>query len=218
MHRHVFRAKGNFIRTIHATKRYPFLDVDGWEQDTQWRRKQRVVEVVSNILNPAMPGNAFAQRVHDDLTNWHQCPPVQRHDIADAIASASLITTEPCSLCMNADLLQQRIQPTLPQHPSKQHQPRSQPTTSKRERQQQTLSLVELRGKMECTLAQLRIDYYELLRGEPSNSARLFMVYQQDPNNRHLKAFLQALNSYNKRGTDVPNLETIEARLTPLLT
>jgi hypothetical protein len=71
---------------------------------------------------------------------------------------------------------------------------------------------------MECTLAQLRIDYYELLRGEPSNSARLFMVYQQDPNNRHLKAFLQALNSYNNRGTDVPNLETLEARLTPLLT
>ena len=121
MHRHVFRAKGNFIRTIHATKRYPFLDVDGWEQDTQWRRKQRVVDVVSNILNPAMPGNAFAQRVHDDLTNWHQCHPVQGHDIADAIASASLITTEPCSLCMNADLLQQWIQPTLPQHPSKQH-------------------------------------------------------------------------------------------------
>jgi hypothetical protein len=71
---------------------------------------------------------------------------------------------------------------------------------------------------MERTLAQLRIDYYHLLRGEPSNSARLFKLYQQDPNNKHLKAFLQALNSFNNGGTDVPDLETLEARLTPLLT
>jgi hypothetical protein len=53
---------------------------------------------------------------------------------------------------------------------------------------------------MERTLAQLRIDYYQLLRGGPSDSARLFKVYQRDPNNTHLKAFLQALNSFNNGG------------------
>ena len=74
-----------------------------------------------------------------------------------------------------------------------------------------------MRGKLERTLAQLKIDYYDLLKGEASNTARLFKVYRQHPNNKHLKAFLAALNSFNNTETDVLNLQTLEARLNPLL-
>jgi hypothetical protein len=57
-----------------------------------------------------------------------------------------------------------------------------------------------------------------LLKGEASNSARLFKVYRQYPNNKHLKAFLAAIKSFNNTETDVLNLQTLEARLNLLLT
>jgi hypothetical protein len=94
-------------------------------------------------------------------------------------------------------------------------QPPSQQTTARQGRQQAP-SLAEMCGKLERTLAQLKIDYYELLKGEASNLARLFKVYREHPNNKHLKAFLAALNSFNNTETDVLNLQ--KARLTPLLT
>jgi hypothetical protein len=75
-----------------------------------------------------------------------------------------------------------------------------------------------MRGKLERTLAQLRIDCYDLLRGVASDAARIYKVYQHDPNNKHLKAFLSALNSFNSTETHVLNLETLQARLNPLLT
>jgi hypothetical protein len=212
-----FVQKGVPIRTIQATKRYPFLDIKGWKQDTRWRRKQRVVEVVSNILNPAMPGNAFAQGDHD-LSTWHQYTPAQRHDIADAIAQCLAFHYRALQFvyaCRPAAVVNAaNYTPTTSQQPTQ--PPRSQPSSSSRRDRQQPPSLAELRGRMERTLAQLGIDHYQLLIGEPSNSARLFRVHQRDPNNRHLKAFLKVLNNYNHQGTDVPNLETLEARLTPL--
>jgi hypothetical protein len=214
-----FVQKGVNVKTIHATKRYPFLNIHGWKQDSRWRRKQRVVEVVSKILNPAVPGNAFAHRTHD-LSTWNSLPPAQRHDAADSLAQClayhyrNLQAVYDCRPSPPVVPVETANTPTTSQQAN---QPRLQQTTSRRERQQPP-SLAEMRGKLERTLAQLRIDYYDLLRGEVRNSARLFRVYQHDPNNRHLKAFLQALNSYNSQGTDVLNLETLEARLTPLST
>lgn len=45
----------------------------------------------------------------------------------------------------------------------------------------------------------------------------MYKVYQ-NPNNKHLKAFLSALNSLNNTETHamVQNLETLQARLNPL--
>jgi hypothetical protein len=211
-----FVQKGIPVRIIHATKRYPFLNIQNWKQDTRWRRKQRVVEVVSNILNPAVPGNGFAHRNHD-LSAWNSLPAAQRHDVADAIAQCLVFhyrnlqavyegrPSSPVETANTPTTSQQAIHPPLQQ------------TTASRGRQQAP-SLAEMRGKLERTLAQLKIDYYDLLKGEASNTARLFKVYRQHPDNKHLRAFLAALNSFNNTETDVLNLETLEARLTPLLT
>jgi hypothetical protein len=82
-----FVQKGVQVRTIHATKRFPFLGYAGWKQNTRWDRKQRVAAEVSKLLDPSLPGNEFAHREHD-LTNWSDLPMTQRHDIADAISQA----------------------------------------------------------------------------------------------------------------------------------
>jgi hypothetical protein len=175
-----------------------------------------VVEVVSNILNPAVSSNAFAHRNHD-LSTWNSLPAAKRHDVADAIAQCLVFhyrnlqtvyqcrPSPPVGTANTSTTSQQAIQPPLQQ------------TTASRGRQQAP-SLAEMRGKLERTFAQLKIDYYELLKGEASNSARLFKVFRQHPNNKHLKSFLAALNSFNNTETDVLNLETLEARLNPLLT
>lgn len=47
-----FVQKGMQVRTIHATKRFPFLGYEGWKQDTRWARKQRVTTSVSTLLDP----------------------------------------------------------------------------------------------------------------------------------------------------------------------
>jgi hypothetical protein len=211
-----FVQKGIPVRIIHATKRYSFLNIHGWKQDSRWRRKQRVVEVVSNILNPAVPGNAFAHRNHD-LSAWNSSPPAQRHDVADAIAQCFVFhyrNLQAVYECRPSLPVGTANTPTTSQQAI---QPPSQQTTARQGRQQAP-SLAEMRGKLERTLAQLKIDYYELLKGEASNSARLLKVYRQHPSNKHLKAFLEALNSFNNTETDVLNLQTLEAQLTPLLT
>lgn len=76
----------------------------------------------------------------------------------------------------------------------------------------------EVRGKLERTLGQLGIEYSELLRGEQRNTARLFKVFQRDPQNRHLLAFLKTLDDFNQQGTNKTDKASLEARLTPLLT
>jgi hypothetical protein len=78
-----FVQQGIEVRTIHSTKRFPFLGYAGWKSDTRWDRKQRVAAEVSSLLDPSVPGNEFARREHD-LTNWESL--TQRHDVADAIS------------------------------------------------------------------------------------------------------------------------------------
>jgi hypothetical protein len=60
-----YAQKGVQVRTIHATKRFPFLGYAGWKQDTRWDRKQRVAAEVSKLLDKSVAGNAFAHRQHD---------------------------------------------------------------------------------------------------------------------------------------------------------
>jgi len=199
MHQDVLCTLGIPIRTIHATKQYPCLDIQGWKQDTRWRRKQCVVEVVSTMFNPAMPGNAFTQRDHD-LSNWHQ------HAACTTAGYCRRHCTMPCfppwspAVCV---CMQTCCSSGSSRYPH--NIPASNPATVTANNIKTTTGskpfpVAELRGKMERTLAQLGIDHYQLLRGELSNSARLLRVHQQHPNIRHPKAFLQALNSYNQPG------------------
>jgi hypothetical protein len=72
--------------------------------------------------------------------------------------------------------------------------------------------------KLEFTLSRLGIDFYELLKDEPTNAAKLYKLFKHHPNNKYLLAFLDILDEYNSQGKDIPDIDTINARLTPLLT
>jgi hypothetical protein len=74
----------------------------------------------------------------------------------------------------------------------------------------------DMRGKLELMLGQLGIEYSEL--GEQRSSARLFNMFQLDPKNRHLLAFLKALDEYNQQGTIITDEASLAARITPILT
>lgn len=56
-----FVQQGIEVRTIHSTKRFPFLGYQGWKQDARWDQKQRVAAEVSNLLDPSVPGNEPAE-------------------------------------------------------------------------------------------------------------------------------------------------------------
>jgi hypothetical protein len=61
-----FLQKGRAVKTIHATRRYPFLGIHTWKTDTRAARKNKVVKVVSRLLDPAeFPNNTFATRQHN---------------------------------------------------------------------------------------------------------------------------------------------------------
>jgi hypothetical protein len=203
--------------TIHATERYPFLGIHGWRQDSRWQRKQNVVTAVTQLLNTATPGNRFAHRDHD-LAGWEERPPSQRSDMADAVAQAL------CYIYRNIQAVYEckpySPLPTLTQTPTpstSQQTPVGQP---RRQVHRPKLTPAELRGKMELTLARLGIDFYQLLKDEHTahNPAKLYKIYQHHPNNKHLLAFLEALDAYNSQGTHIPDVDTLSARLTPLLT
>lgn len=80
-----FRAHNIDVRLIHATKRYPFLGIDGWAKNTRYERKKRVVAQVKKLLDPRQPGNQFGGRLHN-LTAWDTQSDSARHDMADAVA------------------------------------------------------------------------------------------------------------------------------------
>jgi hypothetical protein len=207
--------RGIEVKTIHATQRYPFLGLHGWKQDSRWQRKQNVVNSVAQLLSTNTPGNQFAYRDHD-LSEWEKKPPSQRSDMADAIAQAL------CYVYRNIQAVYE-CQPyspltTLTQTPTpstSQQTPVGQP---QRQVRRPKPTRAELRGKLELTLSRLGIDFRELLKDEPTNSAKLYKIYKHHPNNKHLLAFLEALDAYNSQKTDIPDVDTLSARLTPLLT
>jgi hypothetical protein len=193
-----FVQKGVQVRTIHATKPFPFLGYAGWKQDTRWDRKQRVAAEVSKLLDPSLPGNEFAHREHD-LTNWSDLPMTQRHDIADAISQAlsyyyrnvqdfmDCNPSPPVSATDNTPSTSSVHQATAPNAPRRRHK-------------QSKTTKAEVRGKLERTLAQIGISYYGLLRGEQRQSARLYKVFQHDPQNPYLLDFLKPLMSLTNKG------------------
>lgn len=53
------------VRLIPATKRFPFLGIDGWAKDTRYQRKKRVVAKVKGLLDSTALGNRFGSRRHN---------------------------------------------------------------------------------------------------------------------------------------------------------
>jgi Holliday junction resolvasome RuvABC endonuclease subunit len=86
-----FLQEGRAVKTIHATKRYPFLGIHTWKTDTRAARKNKVVKVVSRLLDPTeFQHNTFATR-HHNLVDWDHAlkkPPADRRDMADALVQA----------------------------------------------------------------------------------------------------------------------------------
>jgi hypothetical protein len=206
--------RGIEVKTIHATQRYPFLGVHGWRQDSRWQRKQNVVNEVTLLLSSATPGNQFGLRDHN-LSEWETKPTSQRSDMADAIAQAlcyiyrNIQSVYECKPASPVPTLTQTPTPSTSQQPV--GQPQRQPRRPKPTR-------ADLRGKLEFTLSRLGIDFYELLKDEPTNAAKLYKLFKHHPNNKYLLAFLDILDEYNSQGKDIPDIDTINARLTPLLT
>jgi Holliday junction resolvasome RuvABC endonuclease subunit len=83
--------KGRAVKTIHATKRYPFLGIHTWKTDTRAARKNKVVRVVSRLLDPSeFQHNTFATRQHN-LVDWDHAltkSPADRRDMTDALVQA----------------------------------------------------------------------------------------------------------------------------------
>jgi hypothetical protein len=204
--------KGIEVKTMHATQRYPFLGLHGWRQDSRWQRKQNVVTVVTQLLNTATPDNQFAHMDHD-LSGWEERPPSQRSDMADAIAQAL------CYVYRNLRGVYE-CQPYSPQTPQTPTPSTSQQLVSQPQRQPRRPKPMraEVRGKLEYTLSKLGIDFYALLKNEPTNSAKLYKVFSRHPNNKHLLAFLDMLDEYNSQGKSITDIESLSTRITPLRT
>jgi hypothetical protein len=83
--------KGRAVKTIHATKRYPFLGIHTWKTDTRAARKNKVVKVVSRLLDPSeFQHKTFAARQHN-LVDWDYAltkSPADRRDMAHALVQA----------------------------------------------------------------------------------------------------------------------------------
>jgi hypothetical protein len=209
-----FRAHKIDVRLIQATKRFPFLGLEGWAKDTRYLRKKRVVARVKELLNPTVPGNKFGQRPHN-LEGWTGVPDSSRHDMADAIAQClhfyyrNLQAVQECTVAPAGNVAQSTVAAAAAT---------AQGGQSSRQRAKTPPRLPTVKGKLEQTLAQLGIRYRALVQGESSATTKLFKVWEAEPNNPHLVSFLSMLADYNGRGNQVTSEADLEERLTPVLT
>jgi hypothetical protein len=209
-----FLQKGKQVQTIHPTKRYPFLGIHGWRQDSRASRKAKVVRVVSRLLDPnsTLSGNQFASRQHN-LLDWEAH--TQKHDMADALAQCLSYYYRHLTDVLECRTV--RLGTAGAATPVTQT-PRS---TSKRQRtaQQDVSPATRLRAQLQRTLSQLQISHYDALRGLSSNAERLQAVWRRDLADTHLAAFLQGLDRYNGQGSSLntPEATTLSNRLSYLM-
>lgn len=206
-----FKTHNIDVRLIQATKRFPFLGVDGWAKDTRYERKQNVVARVKDLLDPKkLPGNRFSRRQHN-LEVWDKLTDVQRHDIADAIAQClhyyyrNIHAVLECTVAPPVTAGNQSLSAAAA---AAQAGP-----SSRQDRPKPRKNAVK--GKLEQTLGRLHIKYRDLLEGESIATKKLFKVWEREPNNPHLVGFLETLNDYNSRGNQITSEAELEQRLTP---
>jgi Holliday junction resolvasome RuvABC endonuclease subunit len=197
-----FLQKGRAVKTIHATKRYPFLGIHTWKTDTRAARKNKVVKVVSRLLDPTdFQHNTFATRQHN-LVNWNHAltkSPADRRDMADALVQALCHYYRHLSDVLDGHVHATRnvaaVTPSPQPHPckrSKSTNPSTQLSVSPR---------TVLRANLQKTLAKLQTKYRAQLRGLGSDAERLLAVHAKDQNDENLARFMLALNRFNAQGT-----------------
>jgi len=206
-----FMLQGIQVRNIQCTKRYSFLGINNWKQDSQWQRKQRVVTAISRLLDPLTPNNGFALREHD-LSGWQQTPSSQRSDIADAIAQCLAYFYRNMQAVLECRPVPTGIMNTGATAGTSSS---AQPSKTKLVRTQRP-SLAELCGKLEQTLAQLEIRHHALIKAERTAANKLYKVLELDPSNSHLLAFFDALHAYNQAGRSITTREALKSRLDQL--
>jgi len=146
-------------------------------------------------------------------------PPAQRHDIADAIAQCLafhyralqfVYACRPAAAVNPANTPQQH-------HSNATQPPRSQPSpSSSRRDRQHPPSLAELRGK---NGAHARTAWDRPLPAANRRAQQLSQAFQSTSTGSQQQtpeSFPESTEQLQPQGTDVPNLETLEARLTPL--
>ena len=214
-----YRAHNIPVRLIQATKRFPFLGLDGWTKNTRYERKKRVANTVKDLLDPQSIANAFALRAHN-LAEWAGRPTPELFDMADAVAQClvwyyrNMQAVKECTVAAPAASTDAAA--AGPRNAGTTFN--TQRTAGRRPQPKDKPTLVAVKGKLERTLAQLGIVYGDLIRGESTASKKLYRVWQHNPQDPHLTSFLQLLHDHNSRGSAVSHESELEERLTPLLT
>jgi Holliday junction resolvasome RuvABC endonuclease subunit len=170
--------KGKQVQTIHPTKRYPFLGIHGWRQDSRAARKAKVVRVVSRLLDPnsTLTGNQFSS-THHNLLDWETH--TQKHDMADALAQCLSYYYRHLTDVLECRTVRLGTAGTAAATPLTQ----TPCSTSKRQKtaQQDVSPATRLRAQLQRTLSQLQISHYDALRGLSNNAERLQAVWRRDP-------------------------------------
>jgi Holliday junction resolvasome RuvABC endonuclease subunit len=196
-----FLQKGRAVKTIHATKRYPFLGIDTWKTDTRAARKNKLVKVVSRLLDPSeFQHNTFATRQHN-LVDWDHAltkSPADRRDMADALVQALCHYYRHLSDVLDGNVRETRdVAAVTPP----QHMPRKRSKGTNPSLKLSVSPRTALRANLQKTLATLQTNYRAQLRGLGSDAERLLAVYEKDPHDKNLAKFMLALNRFNAQGT-----------------
>jgi len=218
-----FRAHQIDVRLIQATKRFPFLGIDGWAKDTRYQRKKRVVAKVKELLDPTVVGNRFGSRRHN-LEGWTGLPDSSRHDMADAIAQCLHYYYRNLQAVREGTVVPPPAATAATNHgsqpPAAAAAAAAAAAGSNHRQQVQRPSKMAVRGKLERTLGQLDINYGNLLKGEHTASKKLWRVYQNHPRNPHLVTVFwkHSMITTDRQGAHITEEAALEGRLTPLLT
>ena len=193
--------KGRAVKTIHATKRYPFLGIHTWKTDTRAARKNKVVKVVSRLLDPSeFQHNTFAARQHN-LADWDHAltkSPADRRDMADALVQALCHYYRHLSDVLDGNV-REALHATAVTPP--QHIPRKRSKGTNPSMKLSVSPRTALRANLQKTLATLQTKYRAQLRGLGSDAERLLAVHEKDPKDADLARFMLALNRFNAQGT-----------------
>jgi hypothetical protein len=186
--------KGKAVKTIHATKRYPFLGIHTWKTDTRVARKSKVLKVVSRLLDPSeFQHNTFAARQHN-LADWGHAltkSPADRRDMADVLVQALCHYYRHLSDVLDGNMHETRDVAAVT--PSPQPQPRK--------KSKGTAYSCQCPHVLRCvTLAKLQTRYRAQLRGLGSDAERLLAVHEKDPHDKNLARFMLALDRFNAQG------------------
>jgi hypothetical protein len=235
-----YLCKGRMVRVLSASERFKFLGIRNWQQMTRHYRKVSTANAVRQLLEPRAD-NAFAGRNHD-LRMW-QAARESQHDMADAlgqllcyffrsldaVAAGRVVEAELTNRLVAPELAassaQQQQQPSLRHNRSSSGSGGAGPSTSEKKAKHDTAARhIEAKALLQQTLTKLQAEHPRLFpraqgaaQQHSSNAEKLFKVYKQHQNSSTVQEFLKYLNNYNQKGTNLHNVDNLNARLAHLL-